>query len=141
MRSVFPHGVDFFSDGVGGALTHTVVKQMKENGRVFAYGSAATYYWDEPVPVPNPFIPLRFFGITEELEAVLKRKNVRVEAWLVDAFYHDRQRAEDDLSRLLLAGKIRPIFNVVEGFEQLPLAIVDLYRKPRQGKLQVRFDR
>jgi NADPH-dependent curcumin reductase CurA len=49
-------------------------------------------------------------------------------------------KAEDDLSRLMLSGQLKAIHNVVEGFEKLPQAITDLYRKHRSGKLQVRFD-
>jgi hypothetical protein len=49
-------------------------------------------------------------------------------------------KAEDDLSRLLLAAKTKAVHNIVDGFEKLPQAIVDLYRNHRNGKLQVRFD-
>jgi NADPH-dependent curcumin reductase CurA len=62
------------------------------------------------------------------------------ECWIVDQFYHERLRAEDDLSRHLRSGALKPINNVVEGFENLPMAVVGLYTTARSGKLQVRFD-
>ncbi|MEA2899944.1 MAG: hypothetical protein QOJ84_5559, partial [Bradyrhizobium sp.] len=47
---------------------------------------------------------------------------------------------EDDLSRHLRSGALKPINNVVEGFDNLPRAVVGLYTAARSGKLQVRFD-
>jgi NADPH-dependent curcumin reductase CurA len=69
----------------------------------------------------------------------LKQRNIKSECWIVDAFYHGRLRAEDDLSRHLRSGALKPINNVVEGFENLPHAVVGLYPTARSGKLQVRF--
>jgi len=82
----------------------------------------------------------RAFGISETIEKILQERNIRSEAWIVDAFYHERLQAEDDLSVLLRRGVLKPINNVVEGFDNLPKAVVDLYSKSRSGKLQVRFE-
>jgi NADPH-dependent curcumin reductase CurA len=79
------------------------------------------------------------FGISDTVEATLAAKNIRAEAWIVDAFYHERLTAEDELSRLLSTGDIKPINTVVDGFSNLPAAIMGLYDHPRAGKLQVRF--
>jgi NADPH-dependent curcumin reductase CurA len=49
-------------------------------------------------------------------------------------------KAEDDLSRHLRSGALKPINNVFDGFENLPAAVVGLYTTSRAGKLQVRFD-
>jgi NADPH-dependent curcumin reductase CurA len=78
-------------------------------------------------------------GITEPMEQILRRKNIKSEAWTVDAFYHERVKAEDDLSRLMLMGRLKPVTHVVEGLEKLPEAIANLYRSSRSGKLQVQF--
>jgi NADPH-dependent curcumin reductase CurA len=65
--------------------------------------------------------------------------SIKTEVWMVDAFYHERLKAEDGLSRLLLAGKIKAIHLVAEGFEKLPQAIADLYRTHRDGELGLPF--
>ena len=86
-------------------------------------------------------MPLRRrFGISDAVETILKERNVKIEAWIVDAFYHERLKAEDDLSRHLLSGALKPVRNVVDGFESLPKAVTGLYAAPRAGKLQVRFE-
>jgi NADPH-dependent curcumin reductase CurA len=78
-------------------------------------------------------------GITDAMEKRLRERNIKSEAWIVDAFYHERLEAEEDLSRLMLMGRLKPVTHVVDGFENLPAAITDLYRVGRAGKLQVQF--
>ena len=141
LEAAFPRGIDVFSDGVGGALTEMVTAIMNQNGRLFSYGSAAALYADAVGELKRERPSLRrTFGISETVETILKQRNIKSEAWIVDAFYHERLKAEDDLSRHLLAGALKPVTNVVEGFDNLPKAITGLYATPRAGKLQVRFE-
>ena len=140
LRDAFPNGIDVYSDGVGGSLTEIVVEQIKQNGRLFSYGGAAAFYADEFAPQSQPLKLREFFGISGKVDALLKKKNIKTEALMVHAFYHERLKAEDDLSRLMLTGKLKPIHNLVEGFENLPQAITDLYQNRRPGKLQVRLE-
>ena len=140
LRRALPDGIDVYSDGVGGPLTKTVVGMMNRNGRLFAYGSAAAFYADRiDAPKERPTLR-RMFGISDEVETLLKERHIKSESWIVDAFYHERVKAEDDLSRILLSGALKPINNVVDGFEKLPEAISGLYQGSRAGKLQVRFE-
>src|ERR1700682_1279489 len=140
LKAAFPDGIDVYSDGIGGTLTETVTQLMNQNGRLFSFGGAAAYYADKlDAPQRRPSLR-RAFGISENIEAVLKKRNIKSECWIVDAFYHERLKAEDDLSRHLRSGALRPINNVVDGFENLPTAVVGLYTTSRSGKLQVRFD-
>jgi NADPH-dependent curcumin reductase len=41
---------------------------------------------------------------------------------------------------MVLSAALKPIDNVVDGFEKLPEAISELYQGSRAGKLQVRFE-
>lgn len=91
------------------------------------------------MPESQPFNIRKSFGISDKVEALLKQKNIETEAFRLHVFYHERLKAEGDLSRLMLAGKLKPIHNVVDGFENLPEAISGLYQNRRPGKLQVRF--
>jgi NADPH-dependent curcumin reductase CurA len=140
LKDAFPNGIDVYSDGIAGSLTETVVEEIKQNGRLFSYGAAAAFYADQLTLLDQPFNMRKFCGISDKVDALRKKKNIKTECWMVDAFYHERLKAEDDLSRLMLSGQLKAIHNVVEGFEKLPQAITDLYRKHRSGKLQVRFD-
>jgi len=138
--AALPDGVDVYSDGIGGELTETVAGLMNQNGRLFAYGRAAAFYADKLDMPPQRASLRQSFGISEAVERILKKRNIKSEAWIVSEFYHERLTAEDDLTRLLRSGALKPISNVVEGFDNLPGAIVSLYQTPRAGKLQVRFE-
>jgi NADPH-dependent curcumin reductase CurA len=140
LKAAFPNGIDVYSDGIGGALTETVTKLINQNGRLLSYGSAAAFYADRlDSHQQRPSLRQRF-GISENVEHVLRAQNIKSEAWIVDEFYHERLKAEDDLSRHLRSGALKPISNVIDGFDNLPAAIVGLYRGARSGKLQVRFE-
>jgi NADPH-dependent curcumin reductase CurA len=140
LRIAFPDGIDVFSDGVGGAMTETVVPMIRRGGRLFSYGSAANYYAEGLTAALGGSESLRrSFGISQNLESVLAWRQIRCHAWIVDSFYHERLRAEDELSRLLRSGALKPINCVVDGFERLPQAIVSMYQSPPFGKLQIRL--
>jgi len=122
-----PDGVDVYCDGAGGPLTGIAVGAMKAHARLFAYGSSAAFFAAKLDP-PKQRLPLRqHFGLSEAIEQQLQRKHIKTECWIVDAFYHERLSAEDELSRLLLSGALKPINTVVEGFDKLPYALVHLY--------------
>lgn len=139
LKRIFPDGIDVYSDGIGGSLTETVASLMAKNGRLFSYGGAAAFYSASSGSKQKPISLREGFGISRAVERILKEKNIKVEAWIVHAFYHERLKAEDDLSRLMLTGRLKPITNIVEGFDKLPEAVVSLYANARSGKLQVKF--
>jgi NADPH-dependent curcumin reductase CurA len=137
----FPEGIDVYSDGVGGELTGRIVARMNRHGRLFSYGSAAASYASNPGPAPAVRATMReTFGITEPVERLLRERHIKSGEWTVDSFYHEREQAENDLSRLLSMQRIRPHARVTRGFDNLPSAIADLYRLPRAGKLQVSLE-
>lgn len=141
LAAAFPLGIDVFSDGVGGTLTELVTRHLKPNARLFSYGSAAAAYAPRLSAAPPVKPTMRqTFGLTDAIDRRLRTRNVKSGAWTVDVFYHERLQAEDELTRLMSMGRLRSNSRVVEGFANLPQAIVDLYRHARSAKLQVSFD-
>ena len=139
LQRAFSEGIDVFSDGVGGRVTEAVLRLMNRDGRMVSFGAGASLYSDAPsLPAPGSSLR-RMVGITEAMEQTIRERNLKSEAWIVDAFYHERLRAEEDLSRLMLMGRLKPVTRVIDGFENLPDAIASLYRSGRSGKLQVQF--
>lgn len=139
LKAAFPSGIDVFSDGVGGSLTATVMEQMNRYGRLFSYGAAAAFYAESIERSGERASLRRQFGISEAIERIIAARNIRSEAWIVDEFYDERLKAENDMSRWLRRGVLKPVTNVIEGFEKLPEAVVGLYSGSHAGKLQVRF--
>lgn len=140
LRTTFPEGIDVFSDGVGAPMTEAVVRHMNRHARLLSYGSAAAAYaGDAGAPARKPSLR-ETFGIDASVERVLRERNIKSSAWTVDAFYHDRLLAENDLSRLMTMGQLVPHSRVTHGFDKLPDAIADQYRRRGTGKLQISFE-
>jgi len=140
LSGAFPHGIDVFSDGVGGRLTQIVVPLVRDGGHVFSYGSAAKFHSKSLAEALLPRVSLRHsFGITQAIASDLEARNIALHAWIVDQFYDERLAAEDALDGFLRSGQLKPVNHVVEGFEKLPEAIVSLYAGKHVGKLQCRF--
>lgn len=141
LEAAFPDGIDVFLDGVSGQFAETILGRMNRHGRLFSYGQASSLFSSKPEAAR------KLHGSAERqrrrlpagVEPLIKAKNIKVESWIVDELYSDRLKAEDDLSRLLLSGALRPINTVIDGFDRLPEAIVSLYEGDRYGKTQVRF--
>lgn len=139
LRHAFPEGIDVFADGVGGDFTDRVVRHVNRHGRLLSYGAAAAAY--APTATLSASRSTReHYGISPTVERVLRERHIKSATWTVDAFYQDRLQAEDDLSRALMMGHLRPHHALVQGFDALPRAIADLYAAPRAGKLQISFD-
>jgi hypothetical protein len=140
LEAAFPDGVDVFSDGIGGAFTETVTSRMNQNGRLFAYGASESLYAHKP-SAQRPRSWREMYGISEKVDALLKARNIKPSAsWIVSDFYTERLKAEDDLSRHLLSGALKPINDVEDGLDKLPEAIIGLYQSGHAGKLQVRIE-
>lgn len=139
LSRAFPEGIDLFADGVGGEFTERLVRRMNRHGRLLSYGAAAAAYAPSP-DRPSSVSTREHYGISASVERLLRERHIKSATWTVDAFYQDRLQAEDDLSRALLMGYLKPHHTVVRGFDALPRAVADLYAAPRAGKLQISFD-
>jgi len=139
LEAAFPQGIDVFSDGVGGGFTETVTKRMNRRGRLFSYGAAAASYAANLSAASKRPSLREHYGISAAVEKTIAERQLKSAVWTVDTFYGDRLQAEDDLSRLMQASQLRPHNQLVHGFDRVPDAIVELYRKPHAGKLQISF--
>jgi hypothetical protein len=134
-------GIDVFVDGVAGEMTAHVARLMNRHGRLLAYGSTTDAYspWVNPLLERAGLTPRKVF-VSDEAEAIVADKHIKVESWIVHDFYHERLRGEDDLSRMMLTGALKPFAQVSNGFDQLPAALTALYGNSRLGKAQVSFE-
>jgi NADPH-dependent curcumin reductase CurA len=137
LRAAFPEGIDVYSDGVGGQLSETIVKLMNPNSRYLSYGTSAAFY--EEVPGTTPMQRGRIFGMTDTVFQAIKEKNIKLEAWQVQAHYQDRIQSENDMSQLIYTGRLKPINTVVEGFENTAKGIMSQYETNVYGKLQLKY--
>jgi hypothetical protein len=126
LNKVCPNGIDVYFDNTGGDVLAAALRLMNMYGRVSCCGAVSQY--DTATPAAGPA------GIPGFL--VIKR--IRMEGFVVMDFYNRRAQAEAALARWLDEGKLKAAVDIVEGFENLPTALTDMFAGKNLGKLAVR---
>jgi len=132
-----PDGVDFFSDGVGGEVSRTVLPLLKPGAGWYHPGNLTDY----DSIVPGRPIPRNDAFLTPELRALCKERGLRPAFLLVFDHYCRRPEAEAILRDHLRAGRLRAPVTTLEGFENLPRALVEGafgQNRAKFGKLNLR---
>lgn len=130
LAAACPEGVDFFSDGAGGVVSCATLPLMKPGAVWYHYGNLADY----DRIVPGQPIPRNDGFLTPELRALCKERGLRPSFFVVFDHYCRRPEAEASLRALHAAGQIIAPTTTLEGFENLPRALVDGAFGAQRGK-------
>lgn len=121
-----PNGVDVYFDNVGGDILDAALAKINKFGRVINCGAISLYNATE-IPVgPRP-------------EGILIKKSVLMQGFTVRDYVKDFGPAIKQLSGWLKEGKITHSETVVEGFENIPRAFLDLFEGKNVGKKIVKI--
>jgi NADPH-dependent curcumin reductase CurA len=128
LKAACPDGVDVYFDNVGGEILETALSQMKMNGRVACCGVVSTYDTaSQPAQGPRG-VPFLF---------VVRRLTMR--GFIVSDFFGRRDEALAQLRSWVKEGRLKAIEDIVEGFENLPDALIGLLHGKNRGKRMVRI--
>jgi hypothetical protein len=128
VKAACPDGIDVYFDNVGGEILETALSQMRMHGRVACCGVVSTYDTaSQPAHGPRgvPFL------------LVVKRLTMR--GFIVSDFFGRRDEALAQLRSWIDAGRLKVIEDIVEGFENLPDALVGLLQGKNRGKRMARI--
>ena len=126
LKIAAPKGVDVFLDGVGG-IFHSIVQEfMAPKGRILLYGNLSCY--DSPKNVP--MVP------ANDLAVALKE--ISIIGFNVYRHFSRKDEALDQIAEWCQDGTIAPYEHVIEGFEYLPKAFIEMMEGKSQGKVIVR---
>ena len=128
LKAACPEGIDVYFDNVGGEIFETALSLMKMHGRIACCGVISTYdTTSQPAHGPRgvPFL------------LVVKRLTMR--GFIVSDFFGRRDEALAQLRAWVDGGRLKVIEDVVEGFENLPDALIGLLRGKNRGKRMVRI--
>jgi hypothetical protein len=129
LEAACPAGVDVYFDNVGGEIFEAALARMNLNGRIACCGAVSTY--DGALPKHGPRgVPVTF---------VVKRLTVR--GFIVSDFFGQRDEALAQLRTWVESGRLKVFEDIVEGFENLPAALIGLLRGANRGKRMVRVSR
>ncbi len=117
-----PKGVDIYFDNVGGSILDTVIPHLNLFARIPLCGLISTYNSTEPVPGPYNF-------------GLILMKRVRLQGFIVSDYRNRWHEAIKDIGTWIESGKIKQEYEIVEGLENAPKAILKLFNANKLGKL------
>lgn len=120
-----PDGVDVYFDNVGGEILDAALSNINKFGRVINCGAISLYNAEK-----QPMGPRH--------EGTLIKKSVLMQGFTVRDYVKDFGPAIKELSGWLKEGKIKYSETIVEGFENIPQAFLDLFEGKNKGKMIVK---
>ena len=126
LKIAAPKGVDIFIDAVGGKFHQSVMSHMNFGGRIVQLGNLARY--DNPGEIDS--YPSQDLAIT--------LKALTITGFNLFKYSEHFEDTLDELSELCRSGKLQAHEHVLEGFENMPKALVEQLEGSSQGKVIVR---
>ncbi len=126
LRGLCPDGVDVYFDNVGGEVFEAALFNMANHGRIVCCGAVSQY--DRAPPQHGP----------RGVPGLIVTKRLKVEGFVVMDFYDGREAALAQLRAWVEAGQLKVQEDIVEGFENLPAALIGLLAGENRGKRMVK---
>jgi NADPH-dependent curcumin reductase CurA len=121
-----PKGVDVYFDNTGGPTLDAALSLMNIRGRVACCGNVSQYDVEKPGPGPMA------------VPGLIVTKRIRMEGFIVMDFFDRRAAAEAQIAEWVESGKIKAVVDIVDGLENTPRALIDLFEGRNRGKRAVR---
>jgi NADPH-dependent curcumin reductase CurA len=128
LKAATPDGIDVDFENVGGEIMEAVFARLTVGARVALCGLISGYNDDAPAVSAGP----RNFG-----NLLIQR--VHLEGFIVLDHFGRAREIVPQLAGWMTEGKLKAQETVVEGFEQLPIAINMLFDGENTGKLVVKL--
>ena len=122
-----PDGIDVYYDNVGGDILDAAMKNINRLGRVVNCGAISLYNETEQPTGPR-------------LETTLVKKSVKMQGFIVSNYEKDFLEGIQQLSQWLQEGKLKQEETIVEGFDKIPQAFIDLFNGKNKGKMVVKVN-
>ncbi len=126
VRKSCPGGVDIYFDNVGGEISDAVLANINKYARLPVCG-AISQYNDMKTPV-GP-----------RVQPILLTKSATMRGFIVSDFSAKFPAAIKQLAVWLREGKLTYVETIVEGFENIPQAFLDLFDGKNEGKMIVKI--
>jgi NADPH:quinone reductase len=124
LKELCPDGIDCYFDNVGGAITDAVLPLLNVHARLSICGQISQYNSSKPEPGVRPYI-------------YLLTKQARAEGFIVTRFTERFPQGIAQMADWLKAGKLKYHETVIEGFENMPRALIGLLGGDNTGKMIV----
>jgi NADPH-dependent curcumin reductase CurA len=126
IHNACPNGVDIYFDNVGGDISDAVLANINNYARLPVCG-AISLYNDTKIPV-GP-----------RLQPIILTKRAMMRGFIVGDFSAKFPAAIKQLTIWLKEGKLTYAETIVEGFDNIPQAFIDLFDGKNKGKMIVKI--
>ena len=125
IKEACPNGVDVYFDNVGGEILDAAMANMNRFGRVVNCGAISLYNETEQPTGPR-------------LETSLVKKSLKMQGFIARDYQDDFKEIVPQLATWLNEDKLTYEETIVEGFENIPQAFIDLFDGKNKGKMVVK---
>ena len=125
LRAACPDGIDVYFDNVGGDILEACLFNMKNHGRIACCGAVSQY--DSTAPHAPRGVP-----------GLIVTKRLTLQGFLVMDFMRQREKALADLKGWVQSGQLKVREDIIDGFENLPAALIGLLAGENVGKRMVK---
>ncbi|MDN6280714.1 MAG: NADP-dependent oxidoreductase, partial [Psychroflexus sp.] len=120
-----PNGVDVYYDNVGGPISDSVHANINRLGRIVVCGAISLYNSTSEPTGPR-------------VEPFLIKKSVLMQGFIIGNYADKFPEGIERLSTWLKDDKLKYSETVVEGFDNIPQAFLDLFEGKNKGKMIVK---
>ena len=124
LKELCPGGIDCYFDNVGGAVTDAVLPLLNVRARLSICGQISQYNATKPELGVRPY-------------AYLLTKQARAEGFVITQFMDRFGEGIPQMAQWLKEGKIKYRETIVEGFENMPRALIGVLSGDNTGKMVV----
>jgi len=121
-----PEGVDIYFDNVGGEISDAVLFNINKFSRTINCGAISVYNNTEP---PKSI----------SVQPFLVKKSSSMQGFLVLDYFDKHPEGIRKLSEWLEQDKLKYTETIMEGFENIPQAFLDLFEGKNKGKMVVKL--
>ena len=126
LRTACPDGIDVYFDNVGGDVLEACLFNMSLHGRIACCGAVSQY--DGAAPPHGP----------RGVPGLIVTKRLVLRGFVVMDFAHENEKALANLKAWVEDGALKVREDIIDGFENLPAALVGLLAGENVGKRMVR---
>ncbi|UMB52998.1 NADP-dependent oxidoreductase [Lutibacter sp. A64] len=126
IKKAAPNGVDIYFDNVGGPISDAVLFNINKFARIIICGAISVYNTTE---LPTSI----------SVQPFLVKNSALMQGFIVSNYAKQFPKALQQLSQWLAEGKLTYAETVVEGFDTIPQAFLDLFDGKNSGKMLVKI--
>jgi len=124
VKSACPEGVDIYFDNVGGEISDAVLANINKYARLPVCGAISSYNKTE--------VPLG-----PRLQPIILTKSATMKGFIIGDLSEHFPSATKQLTAWLNENKISFSETIIEGFDNIPQAFIDLFEGKNKGKMIV----